>query len=209
MMPPPKTRRFRSILCPIDASPQSAKALRYAEALSRTCGGRVTAVAGVTDPAVIVAHARAVKADVIVLGSGVGCGRSHEVVESPLLSVLAKFRGAVLVVPRRAPMPPSGWPSRNIAAVVGDDMQRRRQIAGAARMAERFGAWLSLVPSRPVTNARSRPELFLYPLTGAGRARMREADGVEAFVCAAAMPVMVIRVAGPRGARFRGITRAA
>jgi hypothetical protein len=209
MMPPPKTRRFRSILCPIDASPQSAKTLRYAEALARTCGGRVTAVAGVSDPAVIVAHARAVHADVLVLGAGAGCGRSIGAIGSTVLSVLEKFRGAVLVVPRRAPMPPSAWPSRNIAAAVGDDVQRRRQIASAARMAERFGAWLSLVPSRPVANARSRPELILYPLTRAGRARMREGDGVEAFVCAAAAPVLIIRVTGPNGARLRGITRAA
>ena len=34
MMPPPRTRRFRSILCAVDFSPHSAKALRYAAALA-------------------------------------------------------------------------------------------------------------------------------------------------------------------------------
>ena len=42
-MPPPRTHGFRSILCAVDFSPQSAKALRYAAALARACGGRVTA----------------------------------------------------------------------------------------------------------------------------------------------------------------------
>ena len=49
MMPPPRTRGFRSILCAVDFSPQSAKALRYAVALARASGGRVTAIHAV-DP---------------------------------------------------------------------------------------------------------------------------------------------------------------
>ena len=44
MMPLPRTRGFRSILCAVDFSPHSAKALRYAAALARACGGRVTAI---------------------------------------------------------------------------------------------------------------------------------------------------------------------
>lgn len=41
MMPTPRTHRFRLILAAVDFSRQSAKALRYAAAIARTCGGRV------------------------------------------------------------------------------------------------------------------------------------------------------------------------
>ena len=46
---PLTTRRFRSILCAVDFSAQSAKALRYAAATAGTSGGRVTAIYAV-DP---------------------------------------------------------------------------------------------------------------------------------------------------------------
>src|SRR6478735_1402739 len=49
MMPPPRTRGFRWILCAVDFSPQSAKALRYAAALAKASGGRLTAIHAV-DP---------------------------------------------------------------------------------------------------------------------------------------------------------------
>ena len=209
MMPPPKTRRFGSILCHVDSSIQSAKRLRYAEALSRTCGGRVTAVAVAPDPGLIVAHARAVHADVVVLGTGARRGRRQARVDATVTAVLERFRGAVLIVPRRCRLPPGGWPSRNIAAAVGDGIRRREQITRAARMAERFGAWLSLMPSRPGATAASRPELILYPWTRAEREHVPEGDGVGAFVGAAAVPVLVMRVARPRRARLRGVTRAA
>ena len=58
MMPPPRTRGFRSILCAVDFSPQSAKALRYAVALARASGGRVTAIHAV-DPRLTAAAAAA------------------------------------------------------------------------------------------------------------------------------------------------------
>lgn len=43
-MPPARTRGLRSILCAVDFSPYSSKALRYAAAIARACGGRVTAI---------------------------------------------------------------------------------------------------------------------------------------------------------------------
>lgn len=58
MMPPPRTHRFRSILCAVDFSRYSAKALRYATALAGACGGRVTAIYAV-DPLLSVAAAAA------------------------------------------------------------------------------------------------------------------------------------------------------
>jgi nucleotide-binding universal stress UspA family protein len=58
MMPTPRTRRLRLILAAVDFSPQSARALRYAAALSRACGGRLVALHAV-DPLVSTAAARA------------------------------------------------------------------------------------------------------------------------------------------------------
>lgn len=56
MMPLPRTHGFRSILCAVDFSPHSAKALRYAAALARASGGRVTAIHAV-DPLLTAAAA--------------------------------------------------------------------------------------------------------------------------------------------------------
>ena len=49
-MPPAKGRRFRSILCAVDLSPYSAKALRYAVRLAGACRGRVAAIYAVPNP---------------------------------------------------------------------------------------------------------------------------------------------------------------
>jgi len=48
-MPPPRQRRFRSIVCAIDFSRQSALGLRYAVAATAAAGGRVRAI-HVVDP---------------------------------------------------------------------------------------------------------------------------------------------------------------
>jgi nucleotide-binding universal stress UspA family protein len=57
MMPTPRTRRLRLVLAGVDFSPQSARALRYAAALARACGGRVVALHAV-DPLLTTAAAR-------------------------------------------------------------------------------------------------------------------------------------------------------
>ena len=44
MMPAPKTRRYRRILCGVDFSAQSASALRYAAALAADPGDTITAI---------------------------------------------------------------------------------------------------------------------------------------------------------------------
>jgi nucleotide-binding universal stress UspA family protein len=64
MMPPARTRGFRSILCAVDFSPHSAKALCYAVALARACGGRVTAVYAL-DPLLTAAAAAAFDSQVL------------------------------------------------------------------------------------------------------------------------------------------------
>jgi nucleotide-binding universal stress UspA family protein len=56
MMPTPKTRGLRSILCAVDFSPHSAKALRYAATVAAARGGRLTAI-HVVDPLLAAAAA--------------------------------------------------------------------------------------------------------------------------------------------------------
>jgi nucleotide-binding universal stress UspA family protein len=57
MMPAPRTHRFHVILAGVDFSRQSAKALRYAVATARTCGGGVVALHAL-DPLLIAAAAQ-------------------------------------------------------------------------------------------------------------------------------------------------------
>jgi nucleotide-binding universal stress UspA family protein len=64
MMPPPRTPGFRSILCAVDFSRYSAKALRYAAALAASCGGRVTAIYAL-DPLLTAAAAAAYDSHVL------------------------------------------------------------------------------------------------------------------------------------------------
>jgi nucleotide-binding universal stress UspA family protein len=87
MMPPPMKRGFRSILCAVDFSPPSAKALRYAAALARACGGRVTAIYA---------------ADPLLTAAVVTAYDSH-VLERNALADLEKFvRASVPGTPARA-----------------------------------------------------------------------------------------------------------
>jgi nucleotide-binding universal stress UspA family protein len=244
MMPPPKTRRFRAIVCAVDFSSHSAKALQHAVALAHSSGGdvhavhvidpllsaaaawgyashmleregladltrfmvktlgaepaaRVTAHVFVGTPAtVLLAQARRLRADVIVLGTNARRGAPKLFFGSTTQAVLRRFDRAVLVIPPRCHAPLPGWPAGAIAAAVGTDLYRRAAIASAARMAEAFGAWLSVVPvtAAPRGSAAKRAGLILYPLPRAGRARMfRQGGAAYAFICASRVPVMVMR----------------
>lgn len=260
MMPVPKTRRFRSIACGVDLSAQSAKALRYAGALARICGGRVTAVYAV-DPLlstaaavaydtsvieasahkdlarfvrltlgaagaarvdcvvavgkprlVMIDQARRLHADVVVLGTNARRGVRGLFFGSTTQAVLRRFRGATLVIPPRCRLPRAGWPRRTITAAVGEDTYRRTGIAAAARMAEMFGAWLSLVPdsAAAASAVASRAELVLYPLPRAARLAMfGQGSAAYHFICAARAPVMVLRASQRAQAGRRPIRRAA
>jgi nucleotide-binding universal stress UspA family protein len=74
MMPTPRTHRFRLILAAIDFSPESAKALRYAVATARTCGGRVVAAHAI-DPLLSAAAARAYSERVLIADAVVALAR--------------------------------------------------------------------------------------------------------------------------------------
>ena len=62
MMPPPRRTRLRSILCAVDFSRQSAKALRYSVRLAAAAGGQVTAFSAI-DPLLNAAVAAAYAPD--------------------------------------------------------------------------------------------------------------------------------------------------
>lgn len=261
MMPPPKTRRFRSIMCAVDFSPYSAKALRYAAALARSCGGTVTAMFAV-DPllsaaaataydshvlergamkdltrfvrgslgassdllhigcvvaigkagAVVVEQAHHLHADVVVLGTNARHGAGKLFFGSTTEAVLRRFRGPVLVVPPHARQPRRAWPCGSIVAAVSDAVYRRAEIAAAARMAEAFGAWLSIVPVAPVAagSAAARAEMIIYALPRANRLRMfRQGSAAYQFICGARAPVLVIRTGRTPGVRLPAPRRAA
>ena len=250
MMPPPKGRRFRAIVCGVDFSPYSARALRYAAALARAGNGTVTAVSAI-DPLlsgvavniadgralegaaateltafvhahlsredaartkcvtaigspgrVVLAQARQLRADLIVLGTHGRRGAKRLLLGSTTVAVLRRFRGTVLVVPPRGRSPRRGWPAGSIVAAVGDSPYRRAEVAAAARTAEAFGAWLSLAPIVTEGHACSaRANMVIYPLRRAGWLRMfKQGSDAYRFICGMRAPVLVVRVGRKRAA---------
>lgn len=251
MMPPPKMQRFRSLLCAVDFSQRSARALEYAHALAASCGGRLSVVFA-ADPllanaaaaayntrlveqgaakdaaafvrktlgppalaqtaivvavgkpgSVIIEQANRLHPDVIVLATNARHGASKLFFGSTTEAVLRRFSGAVLVVPPRARAPRGPWPGGSVVAAISDDLYRRAEINAAARMAEHFGAWLSIVPVsvNRAGSAADRAQMIIYPLPRAGRIRMfRQGGAAYHFICGARSPVLVIRTA-PRRAR--------
>jgi len=244
MMPAPRTRHFRAILCAIDFSSRSAMSLRYAAALSASCGGTLTALYA-EDPMLslaaaqgddvrrlegdtraelarfvlktlgsaqaarvrctvvvgspgraIVREARRLRADVVVLGTNARRGAPKLLFGSTALSVLRHVDSAVLVVPPRCRAPLPGWPAGSIVAAIEDGIYRHVELASAARMAEVFGAWLSVIPALPGARATAerRAGLVLYPQPRAGfTRRFRQGSAAYAFICASRVPVLVIR----------------
>jgi nucleotide-binding universal stress UspA family protein len=253
MMPPPKGRRFRTIVCGVDFSRHSAKALRYAAALARAGDGTVTAVTAIdplvstavlnitdgrslegvvadeltafvrahvsredaarircvtaigTSAAVVIAWARRLRADLVVLGTHGRHGARRVLLGSTTLAVLRRFRGAVLVVPPHCPEPRQGWPAGSIVAAVKDGSHRRTEVAAAARTAESFGAWLSLMPATTEGQVpATRPNMIIYPLPRAGWLRMfRQGSDAYRFICATRPPVLIIRAGRRRAAARR------
>jgi nucleotide-binding universal stress UspA family protein len=152
-----------------------------------------------TGPArtVVIREARRLRSDVVVIGTNARRGARKLFFGSTAESVLRHSRGAVLVIPPGCRAPHDTWPGSSIVAAVGQDRHRRAEIGAAARMAEHFGAWLSIVP---VTSAGApRPDratLIIYPLPRQGRLRTFQQGGAAyRFICASRSPVLVIRTA--------------
>lgn len=240
MMPSPKTRGLRSILCAVDFSPHAAKALRYAAAIARIGGGRVTAihvvepllaaaaaydrrlveqsaqidlarfvrtsvggaagegircvvVLGAPGPAVL-AHARRTRSSVIVMGTHGRRGAAKVFFGSTTEAVLRRSRGPVLAIPPGCREPRPQWPGGSIVAAVNEGPHHRASISAAARVAEAFGAWLSLAPATPATARRRGTGLIILPLSPAARLRMfRQGSAAYRFICGARSPVLVLR----------------
>jgi nucleotide-binding universal stress UspA family protein len=253
---PLTTRRFRSILCAVDFSAQSAKALRYAAAVAGTSGGRVTAIYAV-DPllsaaaavacdgglettahadlvrfvtrtvpgdaaatircvvqvgrpgAVVLAYAQRARASLVVMGTHGHRGAAKLFVGSTTEAVLRRFRGPVLVIPPRCDGPQAAWPGGSIVAAIDAGPHRRALLSAAARMAEAFGAWLSVAPAAAATATRRATRMILLPLPSRARLRMlRQGSAAYRFVCAARSPVLVLR-AGTRAGAVSHPSRAA
>lgn len=257
MMPPPRKRGFRSILCAVDFSPCSAKALRYAAALARAGGGRVTAIyaadplltaaaaaaydsrvversamtdlrrfvrtsvpgtaaaairpvvqVGAPGP-VILAFARRTRAGVVVIGTHGRRGAAKLFFGSTTEAVLRRFRGAVLAIPPRCREPRRDWPGGSILAAVDPGAHHRTSLSAAARVADSFGAWLSLAPATAATTRRRGTRMIILPLPVAARLRMlRQGSAAYRFVCGARSPVLVVR-AGTRAGTVMQPSRAA
>jgi nucleotide-binding universal stress UspA family protein len=258
MMPPARTRRFRSILCAVDFSRYSAKALRYATTLAGACGGRVTAIYAV-DPLltaaaaaaydsramertaladlerfvqtsvpgraaevrclvqvgapgpVVLAHARRTRPGIIVMGTHGRRGAAKLFFGSTTEAVLRRFGGPVLAIPPHCREPRPSWPAGAIVVAMEDGPHRRAMLSAAARMAEVFGAWLSLasVTARAGLMARHDVQIIILPVPPAARLRMlRQGSAAYRFVCAARNPVLVLR-AGHRTGTIIQPSRAA
>ncbi len=160
---------------------------------------------------VIVEEAGRLGADVIVLGKRSRRAARSVAFGATTQTVLGVSRVAVLVVPQRAAGPRRGWPRGRILAVADDGVQRCAELTAAARMAEAFGAWLSLAPVAPGPTARvQEPEMIIYPLPNAERRRtFRDGSDAYRFVCGASAPVLVIGIGRARSAGLRRGVRAA
>jgi nucleotide-binding universal stress UspA family protein len=249
MMLPLTTRRFRSVLCAVDFSAQSAKALRYAAAVAGAAGGRVTAIHAV-DPLlsaaaavaydsgaletrahadlvrfvkrtipgdaaaavrcvvavgaagpVVLAYARRVRAGLVVMGTHGRRGAAKLFFGSTTAAVLRRFRGPILAIPPHCRGPQAAWPGGSIVAAIDAGRHRRAMLSAAARMAEAFGAWLSVAPAVPATATRRGTRMIILPLPSRGRLRMlRQGSAAYRFVCAARSPVLVLRAGSRAGA---------
>lgn len=152
-----------------------------------------------TGPAriVVLRESSRLRADVIVIGTNARSGARKLFFGSTAESVLRRSRGAVLVIPPRCRPPHEAWPGSSIVAAVGRDRHRRAEIGAAARMAEHFGAWLSIVPlATPNAPGPDRATLVIYPLPRAGRLQtFHQGSAAYRFICASRSPVLVMRTA--------------
>jgi hypothetical protein len=124
-------------------------------------------------------------------------------------AVLRRFRGPVLAVPPHCRGPQAAWPGGSIVAAVDDGPHRRASLFAAARMADAFGAWLSVAPAVPATATRRATRMIILPLPSRARLRMlRQGSAAYRFVCAARSPVLVLR-AGTRAGTIVHRSRAA
>jgi nucleotide-binding universal stress UspA family protein len=172
-------------------------------------GSRTACVARVGPArAAVLKEAHRLHADIVVIGTSGRRRATKLFFGSTTEAVLRRFRGAVLVVPPHCRAPRGGWPGTSIVAAIGEDRHRRAEIGAAARMAEHFGAWLSIVPADLASATRpGRAGLIIYPLPRAGRLRtFQQGSSAYRFICGSRAPVLVIRAAR-RGTTLRPLAR--
>jgi nucleotide-binding universal stress UspA family protein len=244
MMPTPHTRRFRLILAAVDFSRASAKALRYAAATARACGGEVVvlhaldpllsaaaarayaerplaadtkaaleafvrrtlgaAAAGHVRCAVVVgaarealmAEARRLRPDLVVIGTTGRGGVAKLFFGSTTEALLRRYHGAVMVVAPHCPNPAKEWPHGTIVAAVSPGAHRRAMLTTAARAADIFGGFLIVTtPAARIARSRWHPTpLVVLPLPDGARLQtFAQGTAAYEFVRRAGAPVVVMR----------------
>jgi nucleotide-binding universal stress UspA family protein len=134
-------------------------------------------------------------ADVVVLGTQGRGGLSKLFFGSTTEGLLRRYRGAVMIVPRRCPGPDAAWPSGSIVAAVAPGLHHRAMMSAAARTAEVFGAWLTVVPPEPPRRrGRWHPApLVILPVPDASRLEtFREGTRAYEFMRQVGVPVLVM-----------------
>ncbi|HEY7174699.1 MAG TPA: universal stress protein, partial [Micromonosporaceae bacterium] len=134
--------------------------------------------------------------DLVVLGTSGRGGLSKLFFGSTTEALLRRYHGAVLVVPPRCPHPDARWPHGGVVAVVGPGPHRRARISAASRMAEIFGAWLTVsIPDVRLSRTRwHRDRLAVLALPDAARIQtFRQGTVAYEFLRRSALPVIVMR----------------
>jgi nucleotide-binding universal stress UspA family protein len=172
-----------------------------AQFVRRTLGPDATG--DVVEPVVAIGPAREVlmqeavrqHADVVVLGTHGRGGLSKVFFGSTTEALLRRYHGAVMVVPPRCGVPSARWPDGSVVAAVGPGLHHRAMISAAARTAEVFGAWLTVVepgPSRGHRRWRPAP-LVVLPLPDSARfTTFKQGTQAYEFIRLAGVPVLVM-----------------
>lgn len=143
----------------------------------------------------VIDEARRLRADLIVVGTNGRGGVSKLFFGSTTESLLRRYRGAVMVVPPRAPQPGPRWPDGRLLGVIPAGPHHQAIASAAARTADVFGAWLTfaVAADRPPRQARSAAPLIVLPLPAATRLRtFTQGTAAYEFVRRAHVPVLVM-----------------
>ena len=133
--------------------------------------------------------------DVVVLGTHGRGGFSKVFFGSTTEALLRRYHGAVLVTPPRCSDPDANWPGGSIVAAVPSGLNHRAMVSAAARTAEVFGSWLTVVPPEsPGARTRWHPApLVVLPMPDSARLEtFRQGTQAYEFIRQVGVPVLVM-----------------
>jgi nucleotide-binding universal stress UspA family protein len=144
---------------------------------------------------VLIDESRRRHPDVVVLGTQGRGGFSKVFFGSTTEALLRRYHGAVMVVPPKCGDPDAHWPGGSIVAAVPAGLHHRAMMSAAARTAEVFGAWLTVVPPEP-PGGRTRwhpAPLVVLPMPDSARLEtFRQGTQAYEFVRRVGVPVLVM-----------------